>query len=478
MLVSVTNIVDSQARQTRSSVRASLHCPYCGSALEHVLQLQAATHAADADYGVLRCGCSRYPIVEGIPVLQQIEGIDKIVRLIEQKDAARALLQAMNVFRVRWAHRSRWHQARYYLNCRRLVATQDLTFESALDLVRQPKEFADYLFQRYANPSFMSDMALMPLLGSFFDHAAIVQSGTASDLRPRVLDLGCGAGHSSFLMTHWFPGVSVVAADHDFVSLYVAKRFLAPNAEYVCFDSEVPNPFANDCFDAVHCLDAFHYFKSKRAIVSDLKRVVRRSGLWVFAHLHNALMDNVTAGIPLSPEHYYRCFESLDPMLFDEADIRCSLSTGATAERIRARPAAELTGAQTLALVSGGAGTLPGPDGLSALMLQKRSSLRINPIYDGAWHGSTLKLEVKWPNKVLHRECIDAESVLPRTPEIARSDLDVLLNGTDRVDDPLLRDLLRRFVVVPLTPRYGRRDLVASVNRVKSHADSLYCSTV
>jgi hypothetical protein len=113
---------------TMRPVLTELHCPYCGASFEPVVELPG-------EFGVLRCGCAKFPVLEGIPILQHIDGLAEVVRLVENKETKGALLKAMNVFRVRWAHRSRWHQAQYYLNCRRLTSSATHAFDEAVQLV-------------------------------------------------------------------------------------------------------------------------------------------------------------------------------------------------------------------------------------------------------------------------------------------------------------------------------------------------------
>ena len=426
----------------------------------HIPESKYSAGGDRCGYGVLRCECAEYPVLEGIPILQHVDGLQPVIRRLKEKDTRGALLQAMNVFRVKWAHRSRLHQVRYYMSCRRLV-TASLSFEDALQLVRKPNVFADYLLHRYANPSFLADVSLLPILGAFLN--GLETERGANGPPRRVLDLGCGAGHSSFLIASLFPNVSVTASDQDFVSLYLAKRFLAPTARYVCTDAEVPSPFPNSHFDAVHCLDAFHYFRSKKAIVAELKRILRPDAFWLFPHLHNALQENVTAGTPLSPEHYARCFEFLNPTLFDEADLLRHLSDIGGVRRYRATAAAELRGAQTVALIGGGGNTVDGsdPESLMSSMCRLGPALRINPIYQGKWQGDTLTLQIRWPNEKLHEECRTVETVLPQNCELRKSELESIRTG--RVsDDSRVQTLVSRFVLVPLPPGYSRHNLTAN----------------
>jgi SAM-dependent methyltransferase len=439
---------DAPSTQSSAPPVETLHCPYCGSPLEQIhLAPSSSSGSQLGEYAVWQCGCAKYPVVEGIPILQHLPGLDRVIDYVRQGELDRALLQTMNVFRVTWAHRSRWHQLRFHLDCRRLLAQSSATFEDAIELVRKPKGFGDYLFHRYANPSFLTDMVLMPVMGAFLAR------------RPgaRVLDLACGAGHSSFLLTHWFSDAAIVSADQDFISLYLAQRFLAPTATAVCFDVEAPSPFPDGYFDAVHCLDAFHYFKAKRAILSEMRRTTKSGALWLFPHLHNALAENITAGIPLSPDGYARCFEFLDAVLFDEADLRQGIMADGARDWF-GEVGRDLSRAASLALVGGGAAAIRDRRPLESWLARNRRSLKVNPIYQATWNGGTLRLTRRWPNEVLHRECLEAESILPQSCDVPQAELVMLLKNDAAVSDEIVDKLLRRFVLVPLAPGYRRQD--------------------
>jgi SAM-dependent methyltransferase/uncharacterized protein YbaR (Trm112 family) len=427
---------------------STLRCPYCESALEVIHGLNAAGPLPQ-EYGVLRCACAEYPVVEGIPILQHTDGLSGVISLIKGGDSRGALLQALNVYRVNWAHRSRWHQFRYHLNCRKLVDSKDATFEQAVNLVRRPKVFSDYLLHRYANPSFLAAVGVLQLLGSL--------DGTG-ERSPRVLDLACGAGHSSFLMRLLFPNLSIVSADHDFVSLYLAKRFLAPGSMHICIDAEVGSPFPKDHFDAIFCLDAFHYLRPKAAVVRELKRIVKPGGLWLFPHLHNALQKNITAGIPLSPEHYLRCFDSPDVRLFAEGELVRELTERHVLDLQRSPDMATLNAAPTLTLVGGNANLWRKHQDFPSTLCKHAASLTINPIYRPS-SSSQEEWKLTWPNDVMKAECSEAEAILPRSWKRNRSELDALLRaGDSAAGNPTLADLVAKFVLVALPPNYCARN--------------------
>jgi SAM-dependent methyltransferase len=434
----------------------------------------AAPHAGERplpEYGTLRCACHRYPIVDGIPVLQQRDGLERIVDRIADGDRENALLEALNLFRVTWARRSRLHQLVYRRACRRLVADGQMSFEEAVTLVRQPKGFGDYLFHRWANTSFLGGAGVISALATLARPDAgatavqvssgVESKGFAAAARMQtpltVLDLACGAGHSSFLMRRLFPSLTVVSADHDFVSLYLAKRYFGPEGVYVCMDAEVPVPFPDAIFQAVFCLDAFHYFRSKRTVVSELRRVVRSGGLWLFPHLHNALQENITPGFPLPPDKYLEMFEFASPRLYDEMMLLDGLVRRGTLDLGTATQPDAVRRANALSLLGGGAALWGVHEGPFEPLARRPSGLAFNPIYARTANAGDIRLELRWPNRVMEQECKSVEAILPHAVDVSRAELRELEGDTPLVPGSTVRRLLTRFVVVPLPSHYCRR---------------------
>jgi SAM-dependent methyltransferase/uncharacterized protein YbaR (Trm112 family) len=460
-------MIDHKQLESRESLAGSrgiplafldtLHCPYCGGELE----LGSAPDKADSvEQGILSCACHEYPILEGIPILQQIDGLERVTEFIRGGEPTRALLQALNLFRVRWAHRSRWHQLRYHLNCRRVVSDPSLTFAQAAQLIRRPKVFADYLVHRFANPNFLAAIGPMLLLAepgrtaSARPSATQVDSGRAADHTPRVLDLGCGAGHASFLMRRLHPGLAVVSGDQDFVSLYLGRRFLAPDATQVCWSAEVPSPFPDHCFDAVFCLDAFHYLSSKKAVVTELRRISTDDSLWLFPHLHNRAQQNLVAGIPLAPGDYLDCFGFPEARLFDETDLLLGMARRHVLDLSQAAPASQLHAAQTLTFIRGRPDIWRAHNGFPSALWRHESGLTVNPIYRGQWRADGLELELAWPNDTMKQECRGAEAILPSRCQLNRADLQLTNGGHAPADVNRLNELVASFVLVPLPRRY------------------------
>jgi hypothetical protein len=249
------------------------------------------------------------------------------------------------------------------------------------------------------------------------------------------------------------PSLSVVSVDHDFVSLYLAKRFFSPEGSFYCLDAEVPSPFPDACFDAVFCLDAFHYFRSKCAIRDELRRVVRDDGLWVLAHLHNALQANITAGIPLAPELYLELFEFLQCRLFDEAAILREASRNDRMDLRELHPAAQLRQANALSLIAGPPSLWTVHAGFARRLCGDATNLQVNPIYVRSGGRGSGEMVFRWPNEVIRKECAAAEDILPSNCNLPEERIRGLLDGRHGSE---LEELVRRFVLVPLPDRYCR----------------------
>ncbi len=386
-----------------------LHCPYCGGGFE-----PAPTLIPDA-YGLVQCRCATYPIIEGILVLKPASAALTTAILEEQYE--RALQLAAFDFVPRNA-RTRARKVVDFISDARLpghgflkrrhqrtwdehIKVLDFyTFEEMAGQLR-PRMYAAYLVHRYANPSFLSAIGVIQTF-------SVLPASPA----PQILDLACGTAHSSFLLSYFFPHAEITATDHDFINLLLARYYLAPHATLVCCDHEAPLPFAADAFDGVFCLDAFHYIRSKRALVLELQRLVRPEALWVFAHLHNKAEFNFTEGMPLTAEGYLACFAEINPRLFDEADL---LEQAANENQIDLRgPASSL---QTLAMAQAFTLVASGRKEvwhvypkLKERLHQHPEVIQQNPIYATDAQGI---LSQHWPNEMLKEECSAVTAYLP-----------------------------------------------------------------
>jgi SAM-dependent methyltransferase len=454
-----------------------LHCPYCGSALEE--EERFSLERSDGTYGIVHCACYRYPVIGGIVVLRQISTLADTrntavhyLEIGEPDNALRCALTSMSpiplpreknlqvvagllggkssVFARKLADIDQSRKIRRVLD-------EQITFRQALSLLR-PVGYSHYLFYRYANNSFLASMALLSLLKEL--QADSYLGGRAagnSHTKIRVLDFPCGVGHSCFLMTNMYPHYVVTAADYDFVNLYIARRYLIPGITCVCVDAEIPLPFADNAFDAVFCLDGLHYIRSKVALLSELNRVLEPLGLWLFPHLHNASVHNVSAGIPLKRQDYLRCFEFVESRVLSEAKVLEDLVKTQTLDLSQEADGADLERVEAFTLVGSNRSDLwRRHDGISSLPWKHKAGLSINPIYRVTSNGSSLRLQMNWPNSSLEEECATIKAYLPVECEVDKSLWDRMKKGVlGAGDEVAIQRLLNSFVLVRLPREYG-----------------------
>jgi SAM-dependent methyltransferase len=216
---------------------------------------------------------------------------------------------------------------------------------------------APYIFHRWSLPTFISGLALLEA------HAPAGAS---------LFEVGCGAGH---LLRAWTEASgTAIGADLVFSNLWLARRFVAPDASLVCCDVTHGFPFADAIADVAFCHDAFHYFTDKALAVAEMKRV-SSTGILLLGHVHNAAVKNFSPGTPLERPAYE---DLLKPdFVYDDADLTRAAMTGSPPKPMD--QAGDRNGVQAFAFVSG-----PVPQGRSTLTVPRPgASLRVNPLIAG-----------------------------------------------------------------------------------------------
>lgn len=451
-----------------------LTCPYCRGEL--------ATRWHDHEHGnaVMACACGEVPVLQGVAWLER----RKDVLMRESPARAEALEHLkrgdVNAALTHALMRSSQAKSRRFVTLferlersvprflrdrclthigREVVNKPGQTFCGAASALRN-KPYADYLHQRFANPSLLASIPTMLLLKEL--------TGMA---RPRVLEIGGGTGHANFLMSRFFPDYDFTLTDGDFTNLYLAQRFLTPNSDCLCIDAEVRLPFADHSFDAVYCQDSFHYLTEKAGLLDELRRIVRPGGLWLFPHMHNSLQFNRAPGFPLSPTDYARLFSFLNARLYSDASLLRQFRTTQSIDLSQQASPEDLASANALTLIAG-------PDSLwnkhdfSSLFCKPAPDLALNPIYQPGPDGAAT---LSWPNPDLRDECLASEEFLPPSLQVSRALLERIRRNELADGDPeQINALIRQFVLVPLPPRYipGQAEsnevLIPRVRRVPS----------
>ena len=322
---------------------------------------------ADSPHSVAADG-ERWPVLEGIPFLRDDRRslADAALAALDGGDAVSALVLLLGD-QDNWARTPPPDEAARHA----LLRDADrLTFRDAMDrLAFGP--VGTYFAHRWSDPTFLSGLALA--------EAHWTAPG-------RVFELACGAGHYLREFARVAPGVC--GADIVFAKLWLARRYVAPHAQLVCFDAAAPWPLAAASADMVFCHDAFYFLPDKPHVAAEMLRVAGRGRVLV-GHAHNALVDNLSAGSPMPPAGYAALFGT--PLLYDDRELTQALVEGrapapATADDVADAPAvAWATGPGEPRAVTGGL-AVPPPG----------APLQRNPLYAGE--------EIRWPSDRYERE--------------------------------------------------------------------------
>ena len=136
--------------------------------------------------------------------------------------------------------------------------------------------------------------------------------------KKRVLDLGCGCGLSTLLLTKKY-GASVFAADLWISPTENYGRFqsigIADQAVPISVDATKGLPFANGYFDLLFSVDAYHYFGDTAEMLPAIIPYVKKGGYVAVAipGIKYEFGENVPAEMrPFWNDEIARTIRSLD----------------------------------------------------------------------------------------------------------------------------------------------------------------------
>ncbi|WP_192499268.1 class I SAM-dependent methyltransferase [Skermanella pratensis] len=362
--------------------------------------------------GYLADGTERWPVVAGIPFLRTgREGLrDAALAALDRGDE-RAALALLLRDQDDWARlpppsldaAGGLADAVGHMTLRETMAT--LNFGPV----------AHYFAHRWSAPTFLSALGLLE---------------TRWTDPPLVLEIACGIGQ--ILRDLNRRGTAVAGIDVVFAKLWLAKTFLLPDAPLVCADVTSGIPVALPEGTAILCHDAFYFMPEQERIAGHLMRAAGASGTVLIGHAHNVRFEHGIAGRPRTPEEYGALFPGC--LLYDDAELARSPAP--------ARTAAELATVEAVSL-AWSAGTVD-PRPVDLRSPHPGARLRLNPLLERDGN----RLRPAWPTPAFAREYAAATYLEAEVPP------EDLPEGTSRIDDPRIRDLARRRILLDLPERW------------------------
>lgn len=354
---------------------------------------------------ILRCGCATWPVVADIPILTPWArgrrfDVEEILARHLPAPSGLAGRILRRIFPPTGA-------------VARAIADRDATFIELAASLGRTRDL-DYFRYRFSDLSFITTAALLTPL-----------------TRGPVLDLGCGAGHMVHALFRRIPKSVAVGLDLNFTLLYLAKRFVAPTALFVCADASARLPFRDGAFEASLCADTFKYLADRSGAAGELLRVTR--GPIILSHFYDPSFRGEGVPAPLDPEACLRMFAARAPKLHRERDL---LETFLERRELDLRG----SGASKEDVVSLTAGVeprlYPGADYFV-------SGSSLNPIYEAREEGEVLHLRRKFLSDRYSEAYRKYEAHFPEALSATKEQIGAR--------DP---ELVRRFVLLDLPPNY------------------------
>jgi SAM-dependent methyltransferase len=463
----------SAGNTIRDGLVPSLRCPFCRAPFSF-REFDAPRYAA-AEFGILECGCSRFPVLDGIPVVQrspvgmfehttggsQVGGAapDELVRLIETGRGMEALERCLT-FATRHPRLERilgWRLSHsrpvdelarrqcirrlraQVLRCRDRTAARDV-----LGFFYRPEsplgtEVGRYFYMRFGQPRHIAALALLES----------IEVGDGP-----VLDLACGLGHIGHYLTRRARPARVIGLDINFFHLWIARHWIAPATHVVCASVANGLPFCDDAFAGVFCSDAYHLIPDRQELVKEFRRCAPARPI-VLARVGNrAVMPN--EGAELDCPGYVAELGGDPVQVFGEEElVRDYLARRSPFAGPGLTPQ-ESGRTKWLSFVVNGRDVGVAGDVDPAEWPHAVGRLQWNPLYSRIrGNADSLDLRFQFPSTWYAYENGTMLRYHPRKVQVRLADLESLRSGAA---DSLRESLVGQFVLLGMPERYAGTD--------------------
>jgi SAM-dependent methyltransferase len=268
-----------------------------------------------------------------------------------------------------------------------------------------------------------------------------------------ILDLACGYGHVTRTLVQRAKGETVIGMDTSFFGLYVAKHWIAPEAEYVCCTADASLPFQSGTFSVAFCSDAFHYFANKATVFRELERLTQPDGLILLVWVHNALVRCPYDGLPLPPEGYAELMANIPHRIVRDAEVLARygqrhgppLAKSADVDRLSQAPLLSIVASHRQEVFRDHARFEDWP--------HAEGTLGVNPLYEIEARAGlgNVRLRRRFPSVLYEAEHPESKDYLPETVEVSR---DLWANLREGKRGQEVERLIEQCVVTAMPPRY------------------------
>lgn len=449
-----------------SSLVALLRCPFCRSGFQ--FREVARGRLGVAEFGILTCSCDRFPILDGIPIIQRApvsafehttgaaeasgRSVADLVQMVDAGQTDDALIEALLMPRklslppwvpwrithgrpaqslARWRGRDR---------TKRLLADRhSINAREALDVFYAPDgplapDVKDYFALRFGQPRHIAALALL--------------AGMPVGERP-VLSIACGIGHLEHYLTARDSPSAVIGFDMNFYHVWLARHWVAPSGVFICGTASERLPFADNAFSATICSDAYHYIGNRAELLRDIARCAPGQPVYLTRVGNRSVGPN--EGQEASFEAYLQEFGPVEVRSFPEPFLQRCYLRRVDPLQTAALDAATLTEAKWLSFVlhpSASTRPTPATDAWPHAVGQKA----LNPIYTLKRCPEGVRLHFQFPAVWFAYENHAMLEYHPHNLVVTNRQLELIAQG--RGDDPSIRHLIDSFVVIGIPSRF------------------------
>lgn len=437
-----------------------MKCPYCGSDLNLGKIYQEDN--GNITNGYITCECNEYPIIEGILILKIGPLSEILIKFLKDGKTAEAIEYSIYHFGERVFEARNFLKYKGFLGqafgdvlsslmgirakgLYRKYSDEKLPFSSLLS----KSEFGIYLKNRFSAETFWSLYPFIHLL---------------RENRERILDLSCGTGHSSFVLSNYVKPSQLVCADYNFRHLYLTKKYFAKDATFICLDANYSLPFKDGIFSTLLMMDAFHYIRGQSSLAGEMERVISSQGLLLLLHLHNSENYNPAAGRPLSPTGWRNLFQNIPTKLVPENNVIEDFIFEDKLDLAREYSEPNLDSSNALIVIGtrDKSSVLRTYQSVWKPLLDNKSNLIINPIYMIEYQTNRVILRRKFSSESFRREYPITEKYLPEeciTDERIAKALNgktIVTSSTELLEQDLnhIEDMMRKFIIINVPQNY------------------------
>ena len=269
-----------------------LRCQHCRKAIKPVYTSifdGSTTEPENTDiiFGVAKCTCSEYPIVQGILYLKKenrqaavlhIRGGMFSKSIDDVLDLPRGISKIIKYIKP-WGRIDRYLFT-IGLSTSWLFTNTEIPL-SLTSIIPKFNSWIKYLRKRLNNPTFYHSLAQISLF-----------------TRGYTLDVGSGLGHFVRELSHIQNASSIISLDNSYWNVYFSY-WKSPNITHICCDVQYGLPFHSKSITNLTFNDCLHCIPERKTLLRDVTRILTPHGIAAFCHVHNTSEQSNFVGAPI-----------------------------------------------------------------------------------------------------------------------------------------------------------------------------------